>query len=119
MERLFGDGDAGGDGGRQLHSLTEGNLAVQCLKSRRGIATLTAAKMIAEIIDIRRFVREDSLACYSGLGMREHTTGNTTMMIPTRLFNHRLKDAFITAARNVVFYDPDSHLAGYYRCQGS
>jgi len=98
-----------------LDSLTQGNLAVQCLKSRRGIATLTAAKMIAEIIDIRRFAREDSLACYSGLGMREHTTGNTTMMIPTRLFNHRLKDAFMTAARNVVFYDPGSHLAGYYR----
>ena len=100
---------------RMLESLTEGNLAVQCLKSRRGIATLTAAKMIAEIIDIRRFAREDSLACYSGLGMREHTTGNTTTMIPTRLFNHRLKDAFMTAARNVVFYDPASHLAGYYR----
>ena len=104
-----------GELARMLDSLTEGNLAVQCLKSRRGIATLTAAKMIAEIIDIRRFPREDSLACYSGLGMREHTTGNTTMMVATRLFNHRLKDAFMTAARNVVFYDPDSHLAGYYR----
>jgi len=57
---------------RMLDSLTEANRAVQCLKSRRGIATLTAAKMIAEIIDIRRFPREDSLACYSGLGMREH-----------------------------------------------
>ena len=100
---------------RMLDSLTEGNLAVQCLKSRRGIATLTAAKMIAEIIDIRRFAREDSLACYSGLGMSEHTTGTTTMMVPTWLFNHRLKDAFMTAARNVVLYDCDSHLAGYYR----
>jgi len=100
---------------RMLDSLTEGNRAVQCLKSRRGIATLTAAKMVAEIIDIRRFAREDSLACYSGLGMREHSTGNTTMMVPTRLFNHRLKDAFMTAARNVVLYDPGSHLAGYYR----
>jgi transposase len=98
-----------------LESLTEGNRAVQCLKGRRGIAVLSAAKMIAEIIDIRRFAREDSLACYSGLGMKEHTTGNTTTMIPTRLFNRRLKDAFMTAARNVVLYDPDSHLAGYYR----
>ncbi len=100
---------------RILESLTEGNLAVQCLKGRRGIATLTAAKMIAEIIDIRRFPREDSLACYTGLGMREHSTGNTAMMVPTRLFNHRLKDAFMTAARNVVLYDGDSHLAGYQR----
>jgi transposase len=100
---------------RMLESLTKGNLAVQCLKGRRGIATLTAAKMIAEIIDIRRFSREDSLACYSGLGMKEHTTGNTAIMVPTRLFNHRLKDAFMTAARNVILYDPDSHLAGYNR----
>jgi len=100
---------------RMLEGLTEGNLAVQCLKGHRGIATLTAAKMIAEIIDIRRFAHEDSLACYSGLAMREHTTGNTTMMVPTRLFNHRLKDAFMTAARNAVLYDGDSHLAGYHR----
>jgi hypothetical protein len=71
--------------------------------------------MIAEIIDIRRFAREDSLACYCGFGMREHSTGQTTSMRPTELFNHRLKDAFMKAARNVVFYNPDSHLAGYYR----
>lgn len=36
----------------------------------KGIATKTAAKMIAEIIDIRRFAREESLACYTGLGIR-------------------------------------------------
>ena len=81
----------------------------------RGIATITAATMIAEIIDIRRFAREDSLACYCGLGMREHSTGQTMNMVPTQLFNHRLKDAFMTAARNVVFYNPDSHIAGYHR----
>jgi hypothetical protein len=71
--------------------------------------------MIAEIIDIRRFAREDSLACYSGLGMKEHSTGNSLRMVPTQLFNHRLKDAFMTAARNFVLYNPDSHLAGYHR----
>ena len=36
-------------------------------------------------------------------------------MVPTRSFNHRLKDIFMTAARNYVLYNPDSHLAGYYR----
>ena len=100
---------------RMLEELTAENTAVQELRQMKGIATKTAAKMIAEIIDIRRFAREDSLACYTGLGMREHSTGQTTNMVPTRLFNHRLKDAFMTAARNVVFYDPDSHIAGYYR----
>src|SRR4030042_7116546 len=71
--------------------------------------------MIAEIVDIRRFPREASLACYSGLGMREHSTGETLRMVRSQLFNHRLKDTFMTAARNVVLYDPDSHLAGYHR----
>ena len=100
---------------RMLEKVTAENAAVQALRQMKGIGTNTAAKMIAEIIDIRRFAREDSLACYAGLGMREHSTGKTTNMVPTQLFNHRLKDAFMTAARNVVYYNPDSHIAGYYR----
>ena len=36
-------------------------------------------------------------------------------MVPTELFNHRLKDTFMTAAWNVVHYNPDSHVAGYHR----
>src|SRR5208283_4348484 len=30
-------------------------------------------------------------------------------------FNRRLKDAFMTAGKNVVYFNPDSHLAGYHR----
>lgn len=100
---------------KMLEELTRENAAVQILKQNRGIATRTAATMIAEIIDIRRFPREDSLACYSGLGMKEHSTGDSVRMVPMQLFNHRLKDAFMTAARNFVQYNPDSHLAGYHR----
>jgi transposase len=100
---------------RMLELLTADNAAVHVLKQMRGIATLTAATMMAEIIDIRRFPREDSLACYSGLGMKEHSTGDSIRMVHTQLFNHRLKDVFMTAARNFVLYNPDSHLAGYHR----
>jgi transposase len=100
---------------KMLEVLTHDNAAVQLLKQSRGIATRTAAAMIAEIIDIRRFPREDSLACYSGLGMKEHSTGDSFRMVPSQLFNHRLKDAFMTAARNFVLYNPDSHLSGYHR----
>lgn len=100
---------------KMLEVLTRKNAAVQILKQIRGIATRTAATMIAEIIDIRRFPREDSLACYSGLGMKEHSTGDSFRMVHMQLFNHRLKDAFMTAARNFVFYNPESHLAGYHR----
>ena len=100
---------------KMLDVLTRDTIAVQSLKETRGIATITSTTMIAEIIDIRRFAREDSLACYSGLGMKEHSTGDTVRMVPSQLFNHRLKDAFMTAARNFVIFNPDSHLAGYYR----
>ena len=70
-----------------LEKLTAKNAAVQELRQMRGIATNTASKMIAEIIDIRRFAREDSLACYSGLGLQEYSTGQTTSMISLELFN--------------------------------
>ena len=100
---------------KMLEELTKDSPAVQALKEKRGIGTITAATMIAEIVDIRRFCREDNLAGYMGLGMREHSTGDSTRMVPSQLFNHRLKDAFMTAARNFVLFNPDSHLAGYYR----
>jgi len=100
---------------KMLDEITKDFSAVQRLKDMRGIGTITATTMIAEIIDIRRFVREDNLASYSGLGMKEHSTGESTRMVSTRSFNHRLKDIFMTAARNYVFYNSDSHLAGYYR----
>jgi len=98
-----------------LDVLTKDRAAVQALQETRGISTITSATMIAEIVDIRRFPREDSLACYCGLGMREHSTGESVRMVPTELFNHRLKDAFMTAAWNVVRYNPESHIAGYHR----
>ena len=100
---------------KMLDDMTKDSLAVQALKEMRGIATITATSMIAEIIDIRRFACEDNLASYSGFGRREYSTGETTRMIPTQSFNRRLKDIFMTAARNYVHYNPDSHLAGYYR----
>jgi len=100
---------------KMLEVLTSYNAAVQTLRQIRGISTRTAATMIAEIIDIRRFPREDSLACYSGLGMKEHSTGDSVRMVPMQLFNHRLKDAFMTAALHFVQNNPESHLTGYHR----
>lgn len=100
---------------KMLDEITKDSPGVQTLKQKRGIGTVTASTMIAEIIDIRRFSREENLASYMGLGMREHSTGETTRMVPSQFFNHRLKDAFMTAARNFVLFNPDSHLSGYYR----
>jgi len=70
---------------------------------------------MSEIIDIRRFANDDRLASYSGLGRSEYSTGERSKMIPNPQFNRRLKDVFITAAKNFVRYNPDSHLTGYFR----
>ena len=42
------------------------------------------------------------------------TTDNEGM-VRTQLFNRRLKDALMSAARNFVQYNPESHLAGCHR----
>lgn len=99
---------------KMLDTLTEDNSAVQKLLERKGIGILTSSTLIAEIIDIRRFAKDDNLASYSGLGRREYKTGDGGNEYANHFFNPRLKNAFITAARNVVIFNPDSHLAGYY-----
>ena len=98
-----------------LGRLGEDRPAVLALDRRPGIGGLTACKIAAEIIDIRRFPSESNLASYSGLGRVEFKTGNQERERAACGYNRRLKDALMTAARNVVRFDPDSHLAGYDR----
>ncbi len=100
---------------RMLEQMTKDSPEVQMLKQKQGIGAVTATSIIAEIINIQRFGREDNLAGYAGLGRREHSTGDTTREVASQTFNRRLKDALMTAARNYVRFNPDSHLAGYYR----
>jgi len=98
-----------------LEQITQDNKAISILRGYNGIATLTASTLIAEIVNIKRFVSNDGLACYAGLGMTDKSTGERSNMVHSSLFNHRLKDALMTAAKNFVRFNPGSHLAGYYR----
>jgi transposase len=100
---------------KMLEELTKNSPEVQMSKQKRGIGTVTAATLVAEIVDIRRFVRENNLAGYAGPGRREHSTGDITREVASQMYNRRLKDALMTAARNYVHFYPDSHLTGYYR----
>lgn len=100
---------------KMIEKLTKDNKAVKTFEQHKGIGIMTASTLIAEIIDIRRFSRDDNLASYAGLCKREYKTGNNEREIPNCFFNRRLKNVFMTAARNYVHFNPDSHLAGYYR----
>ena len=46
-----------------LEAMTEGCAAVTVLRQIPGIATITAASIHAEVVDIGRFAGENSLAC--------------------------------------------------------
>ena len=100
---------------KMVVKLTKDNTAVQVLSQHRGIGIMTAAIICAEIINVRRFVKDDSLASYGGLARKQYSTGDNEREIPNQFYNRRLKDAFMTAARNYVIFNPDSHLAGYYK----
>lgn len=100
---------------KMMGEITAENPAVKALEQKKGISVITSSTLVAEIIDIRRFANDDRLASYSGLGRSEYSSGDRTRMIPNPQFNHRLKDIFMTAAKNFVRFNPDSHLSGYFR----
>ena len=69
---------------KMLEQITKNSPEVQTLKQKRGIGMVTAASIVAEIVNIRRFVREDNLAGYAGLGRRERSTGDSTREVLPR-----------------------------------
>jgi transposase len=99
----------------QIQLLTAENPAVRRLCTHRGMGVLTAALIVAEIIDIRRFPSNNHLASYAGLARHERKTGRSATELATAAFNHRLKYALYSAARNMTVNDPSSHLSAYYR----
>ena len=72
----------------------------------RGIGPIISAQIVTEIIDIRRFKSNHKPAAYAGVARVQKKTGRTTTERSQQLYNHRLKNAF---------FNPDSHLSGYYR----
>ena len=101
--------------GKLLDTITREDQAVQLLRANKGISTIIASTLKAEIIDIRRFATNNNLASYSGLCRKEHSTGERSGEAANSVYNRRLKDAFMTAAKNFVRFNPESHLSGYCR----
>ncbi len=86
----------------------------------KGIGALIASTIVAEIVHIGRFVKEDSLALYAGLGMIEDETGKRDKPGKRKKlkhflgYNRRLKNAMINAAKQVVFWNKDHRLTGMF-----
>ena len=100
---------------QSLKGKGENNKAIQNLQEIKGISTITSTKMMAEIINILRFRSDDNLASYSGLGQNTYNTGESKKERKAVSYNRRLKNIFLTAAKNFVCFNKDHHLTGYYR----
>ncbi len=98
----------------QLSRESKNNPAAAKLMSYRGIGSINSAQIVAEVVDIDRFPTNNHLASYSGLARTEHKAGENDNERPSQLYNHRLKNAFFTAARNITVWNPALHLNGYY-----
>jgi transposase len=100
---------------QELVKLTKDNAAVKYLEGWHGIGNYSASCLIAEILDIRRFRNDDALACYSGLGRREHKTGVKEDMRRNYCFNRYLKSVMINSAMLYVKWNKESAFAYYYK----
>ena len=100
---------------KRISQKSESDIAIRSLMEISGISVITASTIIAEIIDIRRFLKDDNLASMAGLGRSTKATGDKSSEKKNYHYNRRLKNILITAAINFVIFNPDHHLSGYFR----
>lgn len=86
----------------------------------KGVSVVSCAKLVAEMVDIRRFVGDDNLAQYAGFGLSLSETGpkkpgKLPRMIRMSNFNHRMKNTFMQMAKSVVHWNPDHRLTGMFK----
>jgi len=72
------------------------------LESMKGINTVTAAGIIAEIGDISRFPNADALAAYAGISPMRYSTGQTNKNFSNKLGNRNLYQIFFQIAVSVL-----------------
>lgn len=83
---------------------------VRLLKAFRGIATITALTLAAEIGDIRRFEHPRQLMAYLGLVPSEHSSGNKTHRgAITKAGNRHARKAVVSAAWKYAARPKRSH----------
>ncbi len=74
------------------------------LQMLRGVGELTAATVVAEVGDFRRFARAGAFMNFAGLTSSEHSSGEKQQRGPiTKTGNSNLRHVFIQAAHNARF----------------
>jgi len=69
----------------------------------RGIKTLTAMTLITEIGDVKRFSHPKKLTSYSGLDIKEYSSGGKQKQFGiTKMGNHRIRTAVVEACQTAA-----------------
>ena len=75
---------------------------MQALTSMKGIDTVTAAKLIAEIGDINRFSSPAKLASYAGVAPVTYASGLTNIQYANKRGNRTLNEIFFRLAMGFI-----------------
>ncbi len=84
------------------------------LESMKGINTVTASGIIAEIGDISRFPNADTLAAYAGISPMRYATGQTNKNFSNKLGNRNLYQIFFQIAVSVLSNPKDKPTNAYF-----
>lgn len=87
----------------KLASTERYGAAVRALGCFRGISTLTAMKLITEIGDINRFAHPRQLTSYSGMDIREYSSGASERRYSiTHMGNRHIRTAVVEACQTAL-----------------
>lgn len=93
------------------------------LTSMKGIDTVTACRLIAEIGDIARFKNASALARFSGIAPATYASGTTNVQYATKRGNRKLNGIFYDLSMNLITPKGKNKMAlnpffyEYYHCK--
>lgn len=87
----------------------------QKITTLNGCGTVLAAKLMAEIKDIKRFHSPSALAKYAGLCPRERSSGNTFRHIKTKSGNRKLNEAIHRVALSQISRSGNQEAKTYFQ----
>ncbi len=84
------------------------------LESMKGINTVTASGIIAEIGDVSRFPNADALSAYAGISPMRYSTGQTNKNFSNKLGNRNLYQIFFQIAVSVLSNPKEKPTNAYF-----
>jgi len=82
---------------------------VRCLQAYRGVGTLIALNLVAELGDVRRFPNKSAVAAYVGLVPSEHSSGSKVRRGGiTRAGSKHLRRLLVQSAQHYLQHRPES-----------